>query len=224
MNQSIEQRRGIRNTIIALLAIIAVIFGLFLNRLFTPQPVSAAELSNLGVRVFEQPRRFEPVSLLDHTGKTFSYDRLQGQWSLVFFGFTNCPDICPATLAQLRTVYQQLEPAERDTTQVILASADPARDTPEILRQYLQYFSDDFIGLTGEFLNLQRFARQLNAAFQKVPGGGENYNVDHSAQIMLINPRGDFHGFIKPPFTPSQISQAIAAVRNNYLLKYGSAP
>lgn len=220
MNTAAQARSGIKKTVIALLIAIAVILGLFVNRLLAPQMVSEAQLNNLGARVFDPPRRFEQVPLLDQSGELFDYSRLQDRWSLVFFGFTYCPDICPTTLAQLSTMHQELSPELAASTQVILTSVDPARDTPEKLTEYLAYFSDQFIGLTGEFLDLQRFASQLNAAFQKVPGGGENYLVDHSAQIMLINPKGDYHGFIKPPFTPVSISRAYQAVRTNFELQF----
>ncbi len=218
--QTKTQQRNIVKTVGLLMLAIAVIMGLFVNRWLTPAPVSDAELYTLGAKVFDVPRRFTHVPLLDQNGDNFDYQRLQNTWSLVFFGFTYCPDVCPATLAQMRSMHNQLEPELQATTQVVLVSVDPARDTPEKLKEYLTYFSEDFVGLTGEFLDLQRFASQLNAAFQKVPGGGENYLIDHSAQIMLINPKGDYHGFIKPPFTPEKLAQAYTGVRTNFELQY----
>lgn len=221
MNEADSARRaGVNKTVLLLVVAMAIILGLFLNRLYTPVPMSDAHLYTLGAKVFDPPRRFEQPPLIDQHGNVFDYGRLQNKWSLVFFGFTYCPDICPTTLAQLRTVVTKLDPEVKANTQVILVSVDPARDTPEKLKEYISYFSDDFIGLTGEFLNLQKFASQLLAAFQIVPGGGENYSVDHSAQIMLINPKGDFHGFLKPPFTPSKIIEAYSGVRHNFELRY----
>lgn len=214
------QQRNVWKTVGLLILAMVVIMGLFVNRWLTPTPISDAKLYTLGAKVFDVPRRFEKVSLLDQHGQVFDYQRLENTWSLVFFGFTYCPDICPATLAQMRSMVNTLEPEQLDSTQVVLVSVDPARDTPEKLKEYLNYFSADFIGLTGEFLSLQRFASQLNAAFQKVPGGGEDYQIDHSAQIMLINPKGDYHGFIKPPFTPEKIAEAYLGVRKNFELKY----
>lgn len=215
-----SQQRNVLKTVGLLILAMVVILGLFVNRWLTPTPISDAKLYTLGAKVFDVPRRFEQVPLLDQNGQGFDYQRLQNTWSLVFFGFTYCPDICPATLAQMRTMVNTLEPELLHSTQVILVSVDPARDTPEKLKEYLNYFSSDFVGLTGEFLALQRFASQLNAAFQKVPGGGEDYQIDHSAQIMLINPKGDYHGFIKPPFTPEKIAEAYLGVRNNFELKF----
>lgn len=220
MNDS--RAKGVRKTVFLLVLTMAVILGLFINRLMTPQAISDELLGSWGALAFDKPRRFKQVPLLDKQGGAFDYERLQDKWTLVFFGFTFCPDICPTTMAQLRDMVATLEPHVQASTQVALVSVDPARDTPEKLREYVNYFSPEFIGLTGEFLNVQRFANQLNAAFQKVPGGGENYTIDHSGQIMLINPRGDYHGFLKPPFTPDNISRAYSGIRNNYELKYSS--
>lgn len=216
-----QKHSGVKKTVVLLVVAMAVIFGLFLNRFYTPALLSDKQLYTLGARVFEPPRRFEQPELLDQNGQVFDYASLQNKWSLVFFGFTFCPDICPATLAQIRTALSELEPDKADTTQVILVSVDPARDTPAKLKEYLAYFSKDYVGITGEFLKLQKFASQLNAAFQKVPGGGENYSVDHSGQIMLINPKGDYHGFLKPPFTPKKIREGYLGVRTNFEIRYG---
>ncbi len=221
MNQTAESKSGIKKTVALLVLAMVVIMALFMNRLYTPTTLSDKQLYTLGARVFDPPRRFEQPELIDQNGAVFDYARLQNKWSLVFFGFTFCPDICPTTLAQMRTGLAELDEEQANSTQVVLVSVDPARDSPAKLKEYLAYFSEDYIGLTGEFLNLQKFASQLNAAFQKVPGGGENYSVDHSGQIMLINPKGDYHGFLKSPFTPKKIREAYLGVRTNFEIRYG---
>lgn len=218
--QTSDQKKGIRLTVVVLCALMALFIGLFLNKLFSPKLSSAVQLEVLGAKEFDKPRRFKQYTMLDEHGVEFDYSRLQGQWSLVFFGFTFCPDICPATLAQLKQMQATLDPALQESTQIILVSVDPARDTPDVLKTYLDYFSPEFVGLTGEYLSVRGFAEQLNAAFQKVVQEGGQYTVDHSGQIMLINPRGDFHGFIKPPFMPEKLAKAYTAIRNNYLIRY----
>ena len=99
----------------------------------------------------------------------------------------------------LNQLMGELAGTEAEDTQVVLVSVDPARDTVEQLAGYVPYFNPDFIGVTGEFLDIHRFATALNTPFRKVPGQDENYLVDHSANVVLINPRGDYHGFFKAP-------------------------
>ena len=100
-----------------------------------------------------------------------------------------------------------------ESTQVMLVTVDPARDTVEQLGQYVPYFNQSFVGVTGEFLKVHSFATNLSAPFQKVPGGGKNYLVDHSSYIFVINPRGDYHGFFKPPFSPEGFAYNYESVR-----------
>ena len=126
-------------------------------------------------------------------------ERFEGRWSLVFFGFTHCPDICPTTMAFLDGFVASLEEDEAADTQVVMVTVDPARDTVEQLAGYVPYFNPAFVGVTGEFLDVHRFATALNTPFRKVPGQGDDYQVDHSANVVLINPRGDYHGFFKAP-------------------------
>jgi len=82
---------------------------------------------------------------------------------------------------------------------VVMVTVDPARDTQEQLATYVPFFNPNFLGVTGEFLDIHRFATELNTPFRRVPGGGENYQMDHSANIVIMNPRGDYHGFVKAP-------------------------
>ena len=121
------------------------------------------------------------------------------RWTLIFFGFTHCPDICPTTMAELAELKSQLAGTEASDARVVMVSVDPARDTPDRLAQYVPYFHPDFIGVTGEFAEILSVAQRLNAPFRKVsePDGG--YQMEHSANVMLMNPRGDYHGFFRAP-------------------------
>jgi protein SCO1/2 len=153
------------------------------------------------------------VNLTDHHGKPFGRDRFEGGWSLVFFGFTYCPDICPTTMAFLNTFMTELQGTEAQDTQVVMVSVDPARDTVEQLAGYVPFFNKDFIGVTGEFLDIHRLATALNTPFRKVPGQDENYLVDHSANVVLINPRGDYHGFFKTPLDQAKMKVTFRSAR-----------
>ena len=154
-----------------------------------------------------------PFSLIDHTGQRVTEADFKGDPTLVFFGFTYCPDICPTTMAFLDRFVAELEGTEVEDTQVVMVSVDPARDTVEQLAQYVPFFNEDFIGVTGEFLDIHRFATALNTPFRKVPGQDENYLVDHSANVILINPRGDYHGFFKAPLDQAKMKLTYRSAR-----------
>jgi protein SCO1/2 len=118
---------------------------------------------------------------------------------LLFFGFTHCPDICPTTLSDLAELKQQLQGTEADETVVVMLSVDPARDTPERLSQYVPYFHPDFLGVTGAFESILSVTQRLNAPFRKVTANDGSYQMEHSANVALMNPRGDYHGFFRAP-------------------------
>ena len=106
-----------------------------------------------------------------------------------------------------------LDEDERLDTQVVMVSVDPARDTVEQLAQYVPFFNPTFIGVTGEFLDIHRFATALNTPFRKVAGSGDDYQVDHSANVVLINPKGDYHGFFKAPLDREKMMKTYRAAR-----------
>ncbi len=193
------QSRGIRFTVLAIVIFMAVVVAGFVYRIQQPRVMTEAEMKVNGFYMLEKPRNFGEFTLVDHNGKPFTRDRFLGRWTLVFFGFTYCPDICPTTMAFLNEFVGQLEGTEAEETAIVMVSVDPARDTVEQLATYVPYFNPDFTGVTGEFLDIHRFATALNTPFRKVPGQDDNYLVDHSANVVLINPRGDYHGFFKAP-------------------------
>lgn len=194
-----SQSRNIKLTVVAVLVFIALIVSGFVYRISLPRMMTDAEMKANGLYIHQTPRDLGEFALTDHHGKPFVPASLEGQWSLVFFGFTFCPDICPTTMAFLNDFVAKLEGTEAEDIQVIMVSVDPARDTVEQLSTYVPYFNPEFLGVTGEFLDIHRFATALNTPFRKVPGQEENYQVDHSANVVLINPRGDYHGFFKTP-------------------------
>lgn len=213
-NVQAEQKRGVHLTVITVLVLIGLLVVMFIYGVSKPRILTDNELRNNGVFLFENPRSFKDFSLLDYNKRAFKPERLVGKWSLIFFGFTYCPDICPTTMALLNQFYQQqLEEGAGDDLQVIMVSVDPARDTPEKLHDYLRFFNEDFVGLTGDFLDLHRFATQLNIPFSKVPGGGEDYSVEHSGNVVIINPRGHYVGFFRSPLELSKLNQSFSSIK-----------
>ena len=208
------QSRNIKLTVAGLLVLIAIIVGGFIKQVSQPRVMTNSELKLDGAFMFDTPRALPEFALVDHRGTPFNGDSLKGQWTLVFFGFTYCPDICPTTMAFLSRFVGELEGLpEGEDTRVVMVSVDPARDTPERLAEYVPYFNPAFTGVTGEFLDIHRFATALNTPFRKVPGEDGNYQVDHSANVVLINPRGDYHGFFKAPLDLAKMKVTYRSVR-----------
>lgn len=190
---------GVRWTIAGVLLFMTIVVASFIHRVGEPRIMSLAETRANGLFLFDTPRDVGDFSLTDHRGLSFTRDDLTDRWTLIFFGFTHCPDICPTTMAELAELNSQLADTEASDARVVMVSVDPARDTPDRLAQYLPYFHPDFIGVTGEFADILSVAQRLNAPFRKVsePDGG--YQMEHSANVMLMNPRGDYHGFFRAP-------------------------
>ena len=192
-------QRGVRWTVFGVLLFMLVVVVSFIHRVGEPRLMSLAETRANGLFLFDTPRDPGAFSLTDHHGTPFTPDALTNRWTLIFFGFTYCPDICPTTLAELAELKAQLVDTEANDLQVVMLTVYPARDTPARLADYVPYFHPDFLGVTGEFADILSVAQRLNAPFRKVsePNGG--YQMEHSANVMLMNPRGDYHGFFRAP-------------------------
>lgn len=209
---------SIKQTVIVLLCVIALIVGMVVARIMRTPDISPQQLQLMGAVVKQQSRALEDFSLLDHQGAVFDNRRIQGRWSLIFFGYTYCPDVCPTTMALLKQLEVELKGSIAEgNTQYILASVDPERDTPEKLADYVSHFNPDFIGVTGSLDDMFEFARDLNSMFAKAPIDEEgNYLVDHSMSIALVNPNGEFHGFLRSPHTVANMNRALRAIMENY--------
>jgi len=211
---SARQVRNIRLTVVSLLLLVVVIVGGFVMQLTKPRVMSSADLKLNGAFMFDVPRALPEFELLSHRGERFVASDFEGQWSLVFFGFTYCPDICPTTMAFLARFMEELESfPEAADTRVVMVSVDPARDSPERLAEYVPYFNPDFLGVTGEFLEIHRLATGLNTPFRKVPGEDDSYLVEHSANVVLINPRGPYYGFFKAPLELDKLILTYRSIR-----------
>ena len=149
-----------------------------------------------------QSIKITEVNLYNQNGETVHEQTLQDKWSLVFFGYTYCPDVCPTTLAELNRVASQVT---SEDLQVVLVSVDPERDNPEQLKNYVEYFNPKFQAWSGEINNIETLARQLHIFFQKQPHG-ESYLMDHSSQVVLVNPQGEYEGFFTAPLNTQDMS------------------
>ncbi len=207
-----------RQTLLILLAALAAGLGLWAAQVaFGPGPVRgdagapAAPVldpaSLATVRLFPQPRALPDFSLDQSDGTPLTRDELTGRWTLVFLGFTHCPDVCPTTLTELagaQKAWEALPEAERP--RVLFVSVDPERDSAAQTGEYARYFHPaTWAATTGEPA-LQDFASALGLVYMKVPVDGGDYTMDHSTAVVLIDPRGRQAGLIRPPLVPADIA------------------
>ena len=194
---------------LALLLAAGLVGGGLAVALLLPEPaLSNEELRAFGFTAFEEPRPIAAFALADADGGAFGPDRLRRRWSLAFFGYANCPDICPITLSVLGEAEALLREREDETFQGIFVSVDPARDTPEELARYVAAFSADFVGVTGDVRALEAFAKSLHAGFAIAPTADSalGYLVDHSSHVAVIDPEGRHYGFIRSPLDAKQVA------------------
>ena len=211
-----SKSKAVRKTVTIILAAIAMVLGLTVNKFLNKPPLSREQLQQMGTVIFDTPRAFTMTGLVDHNGQPFTAKNLQGRWTLVYFGFTFCPDICPATLSQLNkfdALIKEQSPKLAKDMQYIMVTVDPDRDTAEKLKNYVPYFNKDFIGVTGGINNVYNLAVQMNVPFTPVVDAEDDfYLVDHGANLTLINPEGDYQGFIRPPLDPSKLLTVLSHV------------
>ncbi|HEU4623126.1 MAG TPA: SCO family protein [Steroidobacteraceae bacterium] len=157
---------------------------------------------------FPQPRPIENFALTDETSQPFTLDTLKGHPTLVFFGFTHCPDVCPTTLAQLAQVAKT---AGVPQLHVLLVSVDPTRDTPDVLQKYVHAFDPSFKGVTGDPAQIERLAQEFGVAIARVDLSGGDYTVDHSAAVFLLDSQARRVAVFTPPF---EVRPMAADLRN----------
>lgn len=156
------------------------------------------------VTLLPNPRVLPAFSLQQSDGSPLTVDDLKGHWTVVFLGFTHCPDICPTTLAQLAAAQKQwgaLPAATRP--RVLFLSTDPERDSPKATGDYAHAFHADTLAATAPIPQLEAFARSLSLVFMKAPGpSGDpaDYTIDHSAAFVLLDPQVRMAGVVQPPF------------------------
>lgn len=165
---------------------------------------NAAAPAELATGTYIRPSRALPdFSLIDTQGQAFGLARVRGQWSMMFFGYTNCPDFCPTTLTTLAALEKRLRAeAAPVRPRVIFMSVDAKRDTPEQLAKYVPYFDPEFIGLTAASQSdVQAVAAKLGVSVTITPNADGTYSVDHSGAIFVLNPQGRLAAVLTGPFS-----------------------
>lgn len=202
---------------IALIGIIAVLAfgsGIWLG-IRGQQSPDTVLVQDRVITVLPRPAQLKPFRLVSTDQQVFTEESLKNKYSLLFFGYTFCPDICPTTLQELGLLYDQLKKKNRhQDVQVVFVSVDPKRDKPEVLKKYVGYFNKDFIGITGDAGQIANLARQLSAAYEVLDDGKtENYGVNHTGLIFVTNPDGRYAAILNPPHQPELIESRLDLLR-----------
>lgn len=204
---------------LVVLAALGLVAAGLLFATFAPAPASTnEELRAFGYTGYPTPRPIPAFELVAADGSAFTPAQLRGRWSLVFFGYANCPDICPVTMSVLGNAARRLEADGEAGFQGVLVSVDPERDTPEALARYVAAFSAGFVGVTGEIADIRAFASSLHAGFAKAPVADSTlgYLMDHSSQLAVIAPDGRHDGFVRGPFDTAAIAALVEALQDRW--------
>lgn len=197
-------------------ALAAMLAGVWLADVYREHDSRAMLLPNQVITLFPEPKPLTAFALTDHKNRVFDLASLKGKWSFLFFGFTHCPDVCPATLAVLARVRDNIarNTAGAENIQFVFISVDPNRDTAGKLGQYVTYFDTAFLGVTGNDAQIGNLAGQLGAAYQvAITPGLENYPVTHGAAVFLLDPRARYHAVFTPPHDAEAISKRFKVVQ-----------
>ncbi len=176
---------------------VTFIFAEYLSRKNTPQKMSEI---------------IDKVHLIDHNGQPFNRTTLKNKPSLLFFGFTNCPEICPTTLADLSEITKEVT-SSVDAINIIFVTLDPKRDNKEHLKDYVQYFDKNIIGITGDKNEIKKFAENWGVFYETVKTSNNNYTLNHTATVFMIDELGNFRGTISWGENETSVIQKITNLR-----------
>ena len=205
-----------RTTLVVLACAVAAAFGFWAAQHRLALQAQAQQPQLQVVRLFDQPRELPAFSLQQSDGTPLVPGELQGHWTLVFLGFTHCPDVCPTTLARLAQAQQQWAALPEATRpRVLFVSVDPDRDTPDQVGEYAHAFHKDTLAATADIPALEAFARSLSLVFMKVPAPegmpADQYGIDHSAALAVLDPQARMAGVVQPDGEAGFDPRAIAA-------------
>lgn len=193
-----------------LLSLLALVFGVYLSQQwFMPKSIDVSQFKGT---ILSKPRVIQPFVLIGIDGKQFDNHQLQGNWTMVFFGFTQCGSICPVTMAELGKMMRLLEQKEiKPLPHVVMISLDPTHDTRKKLAHYVKAFDPHFYGARGQEAEVARMAKEMGVAFSKVAvksnDASQHDTIEHTGTIMLLNPQGELAGFFTSPHQASMLAK-----------------
>jgi len=224
-DRTIRKKQAGNTLVVVIIAITAVVLGAATFGLLSGKSddglAESAQSSNSGneqLAALQQnlltslalPTDFKTVQefeLIDVDGQPITQRVFEDAWSLVFFGFTHCPDVCPITLQIMKDVVEKLEAQEQVPPQIVFVSIDPARDTAESMKKYIEYFNEEFVGITGDVNKVHALSSSLGivASFTANESNPDNYGVDHTASLLLIDPQRRVRAKVTPPHEAEKI-------------------
>ena len=209
----------VRKNIIIIIIFIATLLALFINKLTTPRILSTNELLINGLFLFEEPKPISDFTFFSENNIEFKKSDLLGKWTLMYFGFTKCPDECPTTMYQISKLIKVLDEKDfpLENKQWVLVSIDPERDSPADINKYANGFDKRFIGVVNNRAMLINVATQLsvNNVMPNEDNTDHSHLDNHVNNIILMNPNGDFAGVFRPPFDISRLSLTYQSVTTN---------
>jgi len=208
------------NNILAILLILIFIFALSTAAWFSFNAGLDMSRNQIQGTVLSEARMIDAFALIDNKQRPFTLQNLKDKWSILFFGYTRCPDNCTATLNTLKQVHFLLPDHQAETTQMVFVSVDYERDKPETLDEYLGYFSNDFVGVTGNAEALQKFAENLGIYFKKAAmtngnTGIDDYQIDHDTSIILVNLEAKVKAVLNAPYRVPDLHNDIMTIIEN---------
>ena len=217
-----ENKKSLKNLILPItIGAISLIVGFWLSQQILMNNNDTRIPKNLDATVLPNARPLIGFELVDQDNKVFSPNELKGQWSFLFFGFTNCPDVCPTTLKAMQSVWKSLptKAGEVGHPKLVFVSVDPDRDKTEILKQYVRFFNPEFTAATGKLDELDKLTNQIGILYgydEKEDDNDKEYIVNHSAQLILVDPKGRMRAVISPPHIPKTIAANFQTIRTFY--------
>ncbi len=169
------------------------------------------------LKMFPEGKPFSGFTLTSQHGTPWDANSFKGKYSVVFFGFANCPDICPTTLLDMQKIDKQLKAENINSPNFVFISVDPDRDTPESLNEYINFFNPEFYALTGDAANILSIATQIGVAYKVADHqpGDLIYDVDHASALYVLNPAGERIGIFTAPHDINHITQDLKKLLEN---------
>ena len=207
-----SNNKSIRITVASCLLIISMVAGLFVYSTISPKELTVEEYKQIGFYKLVRTRQINKFELVEGDSK-FTNNDLVGAWDILFLGFASCPDMCPMTMKKMAMAKSNLSSEASSKVNFRMISVDPDRDTPEKMQQYVEAFNPSFTGITGNIEVIYKLAADLTLTFVPVIASDNiNYDMDHSMNLAVIDPNGNYFGFFKSPHTPEKMAQVLESI------------
>ena len=207
-----SNNNSIRITVASCLLIVSMVAGLFVYSTISPKELTAEEYKQIGFYKLVRSRQINNFELTEGDRK-FSNNDLKGSWDVLFLGFASCPDMCPMTMKKMAMTNSSLSDETSSKINFRMISVDPVRDTPEKMQQYVEAFNPSFTGITGNIEVIYKLATDLTLPFVPVVASDNtNYDMDHSMNLAVIDPNGNYFGFFKSPHTPENMAKVLESI------------